>query len=82
MIPNIDDIEAVAEAMRSLGIRRLRYGGLEIQMEPPEPERPPWEAPSLEPRSDEDMRWAASGLKPSVNMREWYAEHGGKRNGE
>ena len=76
------DIVAIAEAMKEAGIKRLRHGSLELHLAEPKQEPIQWPIHDGDNgKSDEDFRFAASGMKPA-DLKAFYAKHGGKRVGE
>ena len=75
------DVIAIAEAMKEVGIKRLRHGSLELHLAEPAPEPMQWPDVEDNGKSDDELRYAASGMKPA-DLKAFYAKHGGKRVGE
>ena len=76
------DVIAVVQVMKEVGIKRLRHGSLELHLAEPKQEPIQWPIHDGDNgKSDDELRYAASGMKPA-DLKAFYAKHGGKRVGE
>lgn len=80
----MDDLKQLRELIalcRAEGIRRLRWQGIEIELDgPQEPAAPPPIDTKPHEETEDDLRYAASGLVP-VDLRELIEQSRGENAG-